>query len=189
MSKDRHTNRGGHNKIDLTGKTIGKLKVIGDSGKRKSRRPIWSCRCACGNEVEILGKYLLNGDTKSCGCIAKGNSHNRTGYKTLGGSYWYVVVAQAKRRGIPFSISAKQAYKQMERQGWTCSLTKEPLSFALNLRDSKGGQTASLDRIDNTKGYVKGNIQWVHKVINLMRNKHSVSDFVSWCKKVVENNP
>lgn len=39
---DRHTNRGGQNYIDLTGHRFGKLEVLSDTGRRKSRRPIWA---------------------------------------------------------------------------------------------------------------------------------------------------
>lgn len=186
MSKDRHTNRGGHNKIELTGKTFGKLKVVGDTGKRKSRRPIWKCECECGNVVEVLGKYLLIGDTKSCGCFSIGNAHNRTGYEKLSGSYWYVVTSQAKRRGIPCEITPKQAYEKIIKQGWRCAFSGEPIDFALNIRDARKEQTASLDRIDNNKGYTLDNIQWVHKVVNIMRNTLSIDEFKQWCKKICE---
>jgi hypothetical protein len=185
MSNDRHTNRGGHNKIDLTGKIFGKLTVLKDSGRRKSRRPIWLCQCSCGQQTDVLGKYLVNGDTKSCGCYSKGNAYNRTGFKELSGSYWYIVTSQAKRRGIPCTISAEQAYHQMEKQQWRCAMTGEPLAFAVNLRDSKG-QTASLDRIDNLKGYTINNIQWVQKEINIMRNRLDLVKFKSWCQKVID---
>ncbi len=183
--KDRHKNRKAHNRIELTGKTIGKLLIIGDTGRRKSRRPIWKCKCECGNEIEVLGKYLLNGDTKSCGCITIGNAHNRTGYKELSGSYWAVIVTQAKRRGIPLEITIEQAYNLITFQNWKCKLTGESLKFANNIRDQRKEQTASLDRIDNTKGYTLDNIQWVHKEINIMKNIFSQEKFKEWCLKVV----
>lgn len=184
---DRHKNRGGHNKIELTGKRFGKLIVLSDTGRRKSKRPIWKCKCDCGKEVEVLGKYLLVGDTKSCGCYNKGNAHNRTGFKQLGGSYFSHVKINAKRRGIPFEITAKEAYNLLENQGFKCVLTDEPINLVWNYHDDGKKQTASLDRIDNTKGYSKNNIQWVHKKINIMRNALDLSEFKVWCSKVVNH--
>lgn len=188
MSKDRHTNRGGHNKINLTGSRFGKLVVVKDTGRRKSRRPIWACRCDCGAEIDVLGKYLLNQDTKSCGCFAKGNAHNRTGFKELSGSYWYVITAQAKRRGIPLSVTIEQAYDQLVDQQWKCALTGVDIKFAVNLRDSRLEQTASLDRIDNTRGYQLGNIQWLHKKVNIMKNIMDQSELIDWCRKIVSKH-
>jgi hypothetical protein len=49
--------------------------------------------------------------------------------------------------------------------------------------------TASLDRIDSSKGYVEGNVQWVHKRINIMKNDLSDSEFIEWCRVVSKNNP
>ncbi len=34
------------------------------------------CKCQCGNQTIVLGKYLVKGLTKSCGCI-KGGNFNR----------------------------------------------------------------------------------------------------------------
>lgn len=188
MSKDRHKNRGGHNKIDLTAKTFGKLTVIKDTGIRKSRRPIWECRCECGNVTNVLGKYLLCGDTKSCGCITIGNAHNRTGFKELSGSYWGTVVRQAKSRGIPLTITKEDAYSQYLKQAGKCALTGVEIKFAINLRDQRETQTASLDRIDSNRGYTADNIQWVHKKINILRNTMPITELVEWALKIVNTN-
>lgn len=45
--------------------------------------------------------------------------------------------------------------------------------------------TASLDRIDSNEGYIEGNVQWVHKAINLMKRDMTDAEFLDWCKRVV----
>lgn len=35
-----------------------------------NRRVVWHCICDCGNYKDVVGSYLENGDTASCGCIA-----------------------------------------------------------------------------------------------------------------------
>lgn len=58
------------NFIDLTGRRFGKLTVLYHLDYRnKDNRVIWHCLCDCGREVDVVGKYLKNGDTTSCGCI------------------------------------------------------------------------------------------------------------------------
>lgn len=60
--------------IDLSGRRFGRLTVIEQSGAvyygpDKQHRPIWRCRCDCGNEVIVTGNNLRSGNTKSCGCL------------------------------------------------------------------------------------------------------------------------
>ena len=53
--------------IDLTGKKINRLTVIG-KGTKHGKEWYWKCRCECGNECEVSGSSLRAGRTKSCGC-------------------------------------------------------------------------------------------------------------------------
>lgn len=54
--------------LDLTGKQYGLLTVI-----KKMSNNMWLCRCSCEeqNEIEVNGRYLLNGHVNSCGCLKK----------------------------------------------------------------------------------------------------------------------
>lgn len=47
--------------------------------------------------------------------------------------------------------------------------------------------TASLDRIDNTRGYHLSNVHWIHKDLNRMRNTFTIKQFVDWCVLVTEH--
>ena len=47
--------------------------------------------------------------------------------------------------------------------------------------------SASLDRIDSSKGYVKGNIQWVSRAVNLMKNDMSENELLKIFDLIVEN--
>jgi hypothetical protein len=51
----------------------------------------------------------------------------------------------------------------------------------------RGATTASLDRINNKLGYVKGNVHWVHKDINLMKQCFDLDHFVKMCELVSVN--
>ena len=46
----------------------------------------------------------------------------------------------------------------------------------------------SIDRIDSSVGYVKGNMQFVCRIINIMKTNLSSSDFLEWCNIIVNNN-
>lgn len=61
---------------DLTGRTFGKLEVLGRSDKRNSRgartTPMWECRCECGAITYKATDTLTNPDLSMCAaCAAK----------------------------------------------------------------------------------------------------------------------
>ena len=52
---------------ELTGERFGRLTVIRRGGKSSSGF-CWICKCDCGNIVEVRGRNLRKGNTRSCGC-------------------------------------------------------------------------------------------------------------------------
>ena len=57
-------------RLDLTGQKFERLFVKG-LAYVKDGRTFWTCICDCNPNKEIIikGKYLTNGETKSCGCL------------------------------------------------------------------------------------------------------------------------
>lgn len=178
---------------NIIGKTHGLLTVIKDSGKRRKNdgAVLWEVRCECGNT-----KYLVKSNfyrNKSCGCKKADvqsqslrKSLNRGGCGEIYATHWNTVKKNAKQRKLPVKIDAKYAWNLFIKQDRRCALTGETLVFSKRCwsRDA----TASLDRIDSTKGYIPGNVQWVHKIVNFMKQQYTTELFFSWCKKVVEHN-
>jgi len=37
-------------------------------------------------------------------------------------------------------------------------------------------------------GYVEGNVQWVHKIVNFMKQALPDNEFINWCRIIVNNN-
>lgn len=70
--------RAGHispQRVDLTGKVVGRLTVTGlDEDKSTSRRRMWNCTCTCGKELSVWGGSLAAGSTQSCGCLQRERS-------------------------------------------------------------------------------------------------------------------
>lgn len=62
-----------------------------------------------------------------------------------------------------------------------CAISKLPLSM------SKGDlDIGSLDCIEPSKGYVKGNVQWLSWRVNRAKGEQTQSDFILMCKAVLE---
>ena len=57
---------------DLTGKIFGRFTVLErDYNEEKNGSTRWKCKCDCGNIIVTNRNSLLNGHTKSCGCLRK----------------------------------------------------------------------------------------------------------------------
>jgi hypothetical protein len=65
--------------LDLAGQKFGRWSVLKKVEKPeylKSYGVYWLCKCDCGNEKIVVGKNLLNGISKSCGCYQKEKASN-----------------------------------------------------------------------------------------------------------------
>lgn len=54
--------------IDMTGKKIGKLTIIGKDDSWNGKGVHWLAKCECGNIKSYDGRYLRSWQPKSCGC-------------------------------------------------------------------------------------------------------------------------
>ena len=75
----------------------------------------------------------------------------------------------------------KQLVEKFQAQEGKCALSGVKLTFGRN-------GNASLDRIDPSKYYVEGNMQWVHKSVNKMKGGYPVNTFKKFCKLVGDNS-
>lgn len=173
-------------KKNLIGKTFGKLTVISESQNRKNDpAPYWNCKCECGATSTVRSQNLTGGITKTCGGLfhRTGANHIRwTGCGEISGRYICDLKKHAKQRMLKFTVSKDFLWNQFLKQNKCCALTGRHLTFCNGVK--KYDTTASLDRIDSLKGYVEGNVQWVHKDINWFKRDYPQADFVKMCKEV-----
>lgn len=155
--------------------------------KTVNKSVVWLCNCDCGKERYVLRKTLLNGDTMSCGCLKKQRNWAWRGHQEISGAYWTNVKGNAKKRDLAVEITIQYAWEIFIIQDRRCFFSGVELKFVQNWTNKEEQQTASLDRIDTSLGYIVGNIRWVHKIINVMRIRLKDDVFVRWCKLVSEN--
>lgn len=70
--------------IDITGQRFGRLTVIRRDGFSNSWHTMWLCRCDCGNTVRVERGNLVNGRTRSCGCLKRDLLLKKHGKATVG---------------------------------------------------------------------------------------------------------
>lgn len=173
----------GHTK-KIIGKTFGKLTVV----SHKSRAEGYNCICACGNTTVARATRLKGGTHSSCGCVhhRKGQeSPNYKGIGTLSKTHWYNIKYSAERRNLPFKISMADAWNLYLSQNKKCIYTGWDIVFGSVYRNIQ--TTASLDRIDSSKGYLIDNVQWVHVDVNYMKSDICPNQFLKICKAIASN--
>lgn len=179
-----------HNFDDITGKKFGKLTVI-ELVTVEKKRPVWRCLCDCGNEKITHGISLKRGGTKSCGCILATKDstkfHNFSGFKELSGTVFNSIRGGAKARNLDFNITQEYIYNLFISQEKKCKLTGLDLEIRPTSQKKNIKRTASLDRIDSSKGYIEGNVQWIHVIVNKMKWDLSTDEFLDWCKKICQH--
>lgn len=171
----------------LVGKRFGKGVVVRQVDKpthvTKPGR-YWLLGCDCGGSYTALTESLNSGNSHSCGCTKhrKGKDHpNFKGHGEISHDYWQKLNHGASRRNITFKITIEEAWQLFLAQGRKCDLTGWEITLCKP-------QTASLDRIDSKKPYVKGNVQWVHKDVNRAKQHYTEEYFRCICKAVIEHN-
>jgi hypothetical protein len=172
--------------IDLTGLQIEDWFVMERDPTSIGGRSgaTYICRCKCGKTKTVAGQHLRERRSTKCrDCL---EMSTRDGIP-ISSRYWESIKYNAERRDINFDITREDAYAQLLLQHNKCALTGLELVLYKGCEARSIG-TASLDRIDSTKGYVSGNIQWVHKVINKMKQDLPQDQFVVFCSYVAQHN-
>ncbi len=132
---------------------FGNLIALRVRGPHPSGHLIWTCKCDCGADCEILGTVLCSGRQRSCGCINLAYKHGHARKGKISPEFNAFTNAKARctnpnnpgfsgygGRGILFKFS----------------------SFTEFMKDvgPRPQNGLSIDRIDNDGHYEPGNLRW-----------------------------
>ena len=169
-------------------KKFGQLTAMQQVEHSRGSHIQWLCFCDCGNEVIITGSSLRrNSHKSSCSDCFKEDCTKKArdldtwqGVGDISKSWWTNRVTRQNTRRKPkeVSVTMEYAWDVFLKQGRKCAYTKLPLTFPRTWKDIGN---ASLDRINSDAGYVEGNIQWVDKRVNIMKNSIPHEEFVNLC--------
>lgn len=146
----------------------------------------WCKPCpGCGEEQDYLRRnyaiqsFNLGKTCKKCSNRKTDNCHR--GYVGFVRSSWFgKAKTQAEIRELEFSIIAEDINNLYLQQNKKCALSGLEIGWA----EVGQGHTASIDRIDSSKGYTLENIQLVHKDINMMKQQYDNQYFIQMCNLV-----
>ena len=181
---------------DIIGALCGQLRVEKYLGSRTKKWPSktrriheYECSCSCGVTVVVRRLFLVTKHTRSCGCLRKRkgpNSPSWAGEGLISGKFWSSIRNHAVKRGLDFTLTKEEAWSQFEKQQRCCALTGWSLVL-LRPKNSGAERTASLDRVDSTRGYHADNVQWLHKDVNRAKWDLTQERFKEVCRAVVSN--
>lgn len=171
------------------GKKIGGITILKSLGLHNGRTRVL-CHCGeCSKEFKATFHNVYRGNYKSCGCkrtAINSRSYKWKGHGEISGSYFIKLIKGAEDRNLIFQITIEQIWDLFLRQNRKCIFTGIELKFPLSRSDTT--QTASLDRINSSKGYVLDNVQWVHKDINIMKQSMNDEEFLDWIKIIYNHS-
>lgn len=136
-------------RIDLTGMRFGKLIAIECIG-RSGNSSLWRVKCDCGKETEKKGKYLLNGDTTSCGCFLSKDGRTKTRIYSI----WQSMMTRCYNPN-------RRSFKDYGAKGIVvCQRWHNFFNFKEDTKDGYA-DNLTLDRFPNRNGnYEPGNTRW-----------------------------
>jgi hypothetical protein len=154
--------------------------------KREDGRWIKPC-LECGEMQDYLRKTYaeeslrLNKTCKKCSNRKTENSH-RGMYNLIRISWFEKFKSSAALRGLVFDISIEDVWFLYTAQEGKCALSGLPIGWA----EVGSIHTASIDRIDSSMGYIKENVQLLHKDVNFMKQQFDQRYFVEVCKAIAD---
>ena len=95
-----------------------------------------------------------------------------------------------KNRNLDFDIDVDYVLRMFFEQDGKCALTGWPMSLDRggNYKGRMNSYVATMDRLDNQQGYVRGNIQLTCLLPNLTKGALNNKEFVELCKLVADKN-
>lgn len=160
--------------LDLTGQRFERLLVLElCEGKTTSKGKWYSCRCDCGNIIQVSSQSLRRGSTKSCGCL---NSELTVARNTTHGlkshPLYYVWKSMCYRcyneKATGYEYYGGRGIEVCDRWlGTPAGL----LSFIEDIGEKPEG--TSLDRINPDGNYCPENCRWATKEFQSFNRRHS----------------
>ena len=159
------------------------IVLIGNTKTKSGQtKPQYSVTCLfCGKARNITrhdhATRLAKHPCKTC---SNKNNNPQGEIEGIRVSWFNKFKLAATHRSLEWDITIEDVAHILSMQASRCALSGIWISTRGDLKTI----TASIDRINNSIGYTKENIQLVHKKINMMRGTLTVEEFIDFCKSV-----
>lgn len=177
-----------HNRLDLVGQRFHRLTVAQFVGVSRHHESLWECQCDCGSVTTVSGNSLTGGNTRSCGCLQKDRVRERCGKPTTEVLVKRVMLhytCHARTKGHPFELSNEQVQQLIFADCFYCGSSPGNI-----MQLSRHGPTPyqGIDRLDNSKGYVLGNVVPCCIRCNKMKKVLGAEEFLDHVRRIAERH-
>lgn len=141
------------------------------------------CRCECGTEKILRNNFLRSGKTRSCGCLQRDLAREKKilpTKKAALNALYCMLKNRSKSRGLAVEISKDDVLSMMEQECFYCGLPPSNISTRYGRKVAYSG----IDRMNNSKGYIKGNVVACCKACNVAKNYYSTEEYIERCEGV-----
>lgn len=87
---------------------------------------------------------------------------------------------------VEVKITKEDLKELWEQQQGKCAVTGLHMTYFPRSQRNSTGLNASVDRIDSTDIYRKGNVRLVCSKVNMMKGAGEDADMLWWCKQIIE---
>jgi hypothetical protein len=167
------------------GQRFGKLTLIEKCAhpNPKRREKCWRVKCDCGNERIVFPSGLRKGATASCGCgLRKMYIRRKSESNVALTRVRNVYKNSARIRGIEWFLE-DELFEAII--AYPCSYCGARPSNKTNHRDRSITYTG-IDRIDNSLGYIPGNVIPCCFQCNQAKSTFTLKQFADWSQRVAE---
>lgn len=170
---------------DLTGQKFSRLTVEKVLGMSDTTNRAWGCLCECGCRLVVNARCLTKGQVQSCGCLnsevrGKRGAPNKLPYghasrNELLGSY----KKSASSRGHVFDLPPEIFFQLVSAD---CAYCGGPPDLVRKPNKHVNGEFVytGIDRVENAKGYIPGNVVSCCWVCNRAKGGMTSAQFSSW---------
>jgi len=181
--------------IDETGKTYGKLFVLGsvyDPNGKSHHKTKWECRCECGRITRVQGSRLRGTGNRvaTISCVDCRNRRmgeffkSQTDPETPFRCGFYHYKKRAEYDGLAFELDFDTFKQMILSPCHYCGIA--PMTRAHDKVHTY--QANGIDRVDSRQGYTRDNIVPCCEPCNYAKSDYSKEEFLAWVQRAYKHN-
>jgi len=157
------------------------LTVVKFHHSKKHRGKYYLFECDCGNQNVVSGSCVVNGYTKSCGCLRRTNQwrllpNNRGLINQIIWDY----KRRAEQKGFLWALTYNDAQSLISQSCYYCG--RPPSN--IKQQNTRKFAYSGIDRLDSCGGYTIGNVVPCCWECNRAKGGFSKDGFLQWIKSV-----